>query len=199
MWDLASEDGRTTAHKYAETPDEMAMREPQGYSTMIEADGMESGYATRANGAMDSAISEDARGSGENWNGQGNLELDRTVIERRQPKLTEKGKAYRLAEQRKDRNKLKREIQSRIAMDLADKLFLHSQVSVKEFSELLMEITPPLQPNFVRYYLIVNQHTPISTSLFLNEYAKENVMSLGITVSTILVVYPQIQHDGFCQ
>ena len=59
MWDLASEDGRTTAHKYAETPDEMAMREPQGYSTMIEADGMESGYATRANGAMDSAISED--------------------------------------------------------------------------------------------------------------------------------------------
>jgi len=115
MWDLASEDGRTTAHKYAETPDEMAMREPQGYSTMIEADGMESGYATRANGAMDSAISEDARGSGENWNGQGNLDLDRTVIERRQPKLTEKGKAYRLAERRKDRNKLKREIQSRIA------------------------------------------------------------------------------------
>ena len=84
-------------------------------------------------------------------------------------------------------------------MDLAEKLFLHSQVSVKEFSELLMEITPPLQPSFVRYYLIVNQQTPISTSLFLTEHAKENVMSLGITVSIILVVYPQIQHDGFCQ
>ena len=34
-------------------------------------------------------------------------------------------------------------------MDLAEKLFLHSQVSVKEFSELLLEMTPPLQPNFV--------------------------------------------------
>ena len=34
-------------------------------------------------------------------------------------------------------------------MDLAEKLFLHSQVSVKEFSELLLEMMPPLQPNFV--------------------------------------------------
>ena len=34
-------------------------------------------------------------------------------------------------------------------MDLAEKLFLHSQVSVKEFSELILEMTPPLQPNFV--------------------------------------------------
>ena len=90
MWDLASEDGRTTAHKYAETPDEMAMREPQGYSTMIEADGMESGYATRANGAMDSAMSEDARGSGENWNGQGNLELDRTGLRKETTKANRK-------------------------------------------------------------------------------------------------------------
>jgi len=75
MWDLTSEDGRTTAHKYAETPDEMAMREPQGYSTMIEADGMQSGYATRANGATDSTISEDARGSEdkETWNWTGLL------------------------------------------------------------------------------------------------------------------------------
>lgn len=34
-------------------------------------------------------------------------------------------------------------------MDLAEKLFLHSQVSVKEFSELILEMTPPLLPNFV--------------------------------------------------
>ena len=44
--------------------------------------------------------------------------------------------------------------------DLAEKLFLHSQVSVKEFSELILEMTPPLQPNFVSsfntgmYYII---------------------------------------------
>ena len=42
-------------------------------------------------------------------------------------------------------------------------------------------------------------HTPISTSLFLTKYAKENLMPLGIPVRIILVVYPQIQHDGFCQ
>lgn len=39
-------------------------------------------------------------------------------------------------------------------MDLAEKLFLHSQVSVKEFSELILEMTPPLQPNFVSSFII---------------------------------------------
>ena len=39
-------------------------------------------------------------------------------------------------------------------MDLAEKLFLHSQVFVKEFSELILEMTPPLQPNFVSSFII---------------------------------------------
>lgn len=39
-------------------------------------------------------------------------------------------------------------------MDLAGKLFLHSQMSVKEFSELILEMTPPLQPNFVSSFII---------------------------------------------
>ena len=34
-------------------------------------------------------------------------------------------------------------------MDLVEKLFLQSHVSVNEFSELILEMTPPLQPNFV--------------------------------------------------
>ena len=37
----------------------------------------------------------------ENWNGHGILELNRTDVERRQLKLTEKGKAYRLVERTK--------------------------------------------------------------------------------------------------
>ncbi|XP_068758181.1 uncharacterized protein [Montipora capricornis] len=42
-------------------------------------------------------------------------------------------------------------------MDLAEKLFLHSQVSVKEFSEFILEMTPPLQPNFIpSLYAILN-------------------------------------------
>ena len=39
-------------------------------------------------------------------------------------------------------------------MDIAEKSFLHNQVSVKEFSELILEMTPPLQPNFVSSFII---------------------------------------------
>lgn len=38
--------------------------------------------------------------------------------------------------------------------DLAERLFLHSQVSVKEFSELILEMKPPLQPYFVSSCII---------------------------------------------
>jgi len=89
--------------------------------------------------------------SGKIWNGEGNLELDRNVIERRQPKLTEKGKAYRLSERKRERNKLKREIQSRIAnigtlMGLDENLELVGKESVKlnecfkEFGDLHDEL-----------------------------------------------------------
>ena len=50
-------------------------------------------------------------------------------------------------------------------MDLAEKLFLHSQVSVKEFSELILEMTPPLQPNFVSTF----KEWCINTSRFSSE------------------------------
>ena len=43
MWDLTTDDGRTTAHEHAEAPDEKAMRWPQAYSTMLGAHGKESG------------------------------------------------------------------------------------------------------------------------------------------------------------
>ena len=54
MWDLTSDDGQTTAHEHAKTPDEKAMRWPQAYSTMFGAHGKESGYATKENGGIDS-------------------------------------------------------------------------------------------------------------------------------------------------
>ena len=43
------------------------------------------------------------------------MELDRNIIEIRRPKLAEKGKAYRLTERKRERNKPKTKIQSRIA------------------------------------------------------------------------------------
>ena len=59
MWDLTSDDGQTTAHEHAETPDEKAMRWPQAYSTMLGAHGKESGYATKENGGIDSVMDQD--------------------------------------------------------------------------------------------------------------------------------------------
>lgn len=50
----------------------------------------------------------------ENWNGHGILELNRTDVERRQLKLTEKGKAHRLVERTKVRKWLEGEVQSLI-------------------------------------------------------------------------------------
>ena len=110
-----SNDGQTTAHEHVETPDEKAMRWPQAYSIMFGAHGKESDYPTKENGGINSVMEVDLRVSEEIWNREGNLESDRNVIKRRQPKLTEKFKAYRLTERKKERNKLKREIQSRIA------------------------------------------------------------------------------------
>ena len=64
------------------------------------------------------------------------MESDQNVIERRQRKLTEKFKAYQLTERKKERNKLKREIQSRIAntgtlMGLDKNMELVGEESVK--------------------------------------------------------------------
>ena len=101
MWDLTSDDGQTTAHEHAKTPDEKAMRWPQAYSTMFGAHGKESGYTTKENGGIDSVMEVDLRVSEKTWNGEGNLESDRNVIERRLSKLTEKFKAYKLIERKK--------------------------------------------------------------------------------------------------
>lgn len=51
-----------------------------------------------------------------NWKVPRNVDVDRTVVERRQPKLTEKGKAYQLTKGKRKRKKLKREIHSWIAV-----------------------------------------------------------------------------------
>ena len=52
MRDLMSDNGWTTAHEQAETPDEKAMGWPQAYSTMLGAYGKESGYSTKENGLI---------------------------------------------------------------------------------------------------------------------------------------------------
>ena len=124
---------------------------PQAYSTMLGVHGKESGYSTKENGGINSVVEVDLRVSDKTWNGDGNLESDWNVVERRQPKLTEKFKAYRLNERKKERNKLKREIQSRIAnigtlMGLDKNLELVGEESVKlnecfkEFGDLHEEI-----------------------------------------------------------
>ena len=144
MWDLTSDDGRTTAHGHAETPDEKAMCWRQAYSTMLGVHGKESGYSKKENGGIDSVVEVDLRVSEKIWNGDGNLESDRNVVERRQPKLTERFKAYRLNERKKERNKLRKEIESRIAnigtLELVGEESVKLNECFKEFGDLHEEI-----------------------------------------------------------
>ena len=115
VWDLSSDDGRDTALDLTKTPD-LTLCEPQAFSTAMENENKESGYATKPNETTNSPpLDENACVSEEMWNGQGNAELDQTVIDKRPRKLTEKGKGYRLVQRKGERNKLKRKIQSQIA------------------------------------------------------------------------------------
>ena len=78
------------------------------------------------------------------WSGEGNLELDRNGIERRQPKLTEKSKPYPLTERKREtRNKLKKEIHWRITnirntYGTYLELFGEESVKLKEFKSLVI-------------------------------------------------------------
>lgn len=115
VWDLSSDDGRDTAFDLTKTLD-LTLCEPQAFSTAMENENKESGYATKPNETTNSPpLDENACVSEEMWNGQGNAELDQTVIDKRPRKLTEKGKGYRLVQRKGERNKLKRKIQSQIA------------------------------------------------------------------------------------
>ena len=51
---------------------------------MLGVHGKESGYCTKENGGIDSVVEVDLRVSEKTWNGDGNLESDRNVVERRQ-------------------------------------------------------------------------------------------------------------------
>ena len=95
---------------------DLTLCEPRAFSTAMENENKESGYATKPNETTNSPpLDENACVSEEMWNGQGNAELDQTVIDKRPRKLTEKGKGYRLVQRKGERNKLKRKIQSQIA------------------------------------------------------------------------------------
>lgn len=133
------------AHEDMNALDDKVPCEPQAYSMIIGTDGKDTGYATKVNEVMDLAWMKTHVFQKKNWNGQGSMEQYQTVIERRQPKLTEKGKPYRLAERRKERNKLKRDMQSRIAnietlMGLDKNLELVSEESVKLHSQMFQTI-----------------------------------------------------------
>lgn len=71
-------------------------------------------------------------------------------------------------------------------MDLAEKLFLHSQVSVKEFSELILEMTPTLQPNFVSSF---------NTGLYM--YFKDWCILIMVDFPVKMNVYFVIQNFSF--
>ena len=105
--------------------------EPQANSTVLETVQLDSGFVTESHDATNFALEENVEISEKNGNGHRIVELEETVVEsssikgalagievvkeKRQPKLTEKGKAYRLSQNISERKKLKREMQTQIA------------------------------------------------------------------------------------
>ena len=91
--------------------------DPLANSTPIGDIVKESGYATLEANEGDAS---DQFGK-ENWSGPGLLDQDGTVVEnpqvkeKRQPKLTDKGKSYKLTQSTHERQRLKREIQTLMA------------------------------------------------------------------------------------
>ena len=118
---------RTAAPEQTKISQETSFSEPQASSTVIECELLESGYATKANEATDSVLEKSVVVTVENWNGKEIFDLEGTVIanpnakdklavmEKRKPKLTEKGKAYQFSQNIRERKNHKREIQTRIA------------------------------------------------------------------------------------
>ena len=88
---------------------------PKAKSTLVDGDFVDSSYATKENETLVSAVDENTSVK-ENPNaGHRNPGLDAMVLERRQPKLTEKGRAYRLDGKKGQRTKLKREMKFKMA------------------------------------------------------------------------------------
>ena len=77
MWDLMSNYGQPTAHERAETPAEKSLEDRRA----ILQEKMEGSIL----------LWKLMYVSEKTWNGEGNLLLDRNVIERRQRNLTKKG------------------------------------------------------------------------------------------------------------
>ena len=98
---------------------------------VLEAFPIESGYVTEGSEATNLPLDDEVEFRGELWNGQGLGSTDETVIEnpnlesasagtasigeKREHKLTKKGKSYKLARDVRERKRLKRETQAQIA------------------------------------------------------------------------------------
>ena len=112
-WDLTSERRKKeTTDKTNLVNDSVEL--PKANSTLVDGDVIDSAYATKENETLEPAMDEtsvkDIRNAGHL-----NVGVNGRVLELRQPKLTEKGRAYRLDEKKGQRNKLKREMKSKIA------------------------------------------------------------------------------------
>ena len=124
-------------------PDGMLMGDPKANSTVMGCVNSESGFVSAMNGktfSMAAMIPEFTRND---RIGQRPAEEESTMVEysdnrntRRQPKLTEKGKAYQFTQKMRERKRLKREIGERIAnietlMELDKNLDIVNEESVK--------------------------------------------------------------------
>ena len=114
-WDLTSERRKKeTTDKTNPVNDSVEL--PKANSTLVDSDVIDSAYATKENETLEPAMDENTSVKEIRNAGHRNLGVNGTVLERRQPKLTEKGRAYRLDEKKGQRKKLEREMKSKMAI-----------------------------------------------------------------------------------
>ena len=124
-------DGRIAAGETAAILEtELSPCNPQANSTAIDAFPIESGYVTKKGEARNLPLNDEVDFLGKFRNGQGLGNEDKTVVGnpnqesasggtasiggKRERKLTERGKSYKLVQSVRERKRLKREIQAQI-------------------------------------------------------------------------------------
>ncbi|KAK2558598.1 Uncharacterized protein P5673_018777 [Acropora cervicornis] len=185
---------------------------PQANSTVFEGVQRDSGYTTKANEGLGFASDENAVTLADTLKDSESTEIEKVFPEnnnenglsgysdkqgaKRQPKLTEKGKSYRLTQNISERKKLIREMQTRIAnigtlmnFDKNAELVSAEVLKLKERFNVLENLHGDIQE------LLCDEERDIDNQTFRAMY--DEITSLRMSaIEWISGVAKRIKHDG---
>lgn len=185
---------------------------PQANSTMFEGVQRDSGYTTKANEGLGFASDENAVTVADAFKDSESTEIEKVFPEnknenglsgysdkqgaKRQPKLTEKGKSYRLTQNISERKKLIREMQTRMAnigtlmnFDKNAELVSAEVLKLNERFNVLENLHGDIQE------LLCDEERDIDNQTFRAMY--DEITSLRMSViEWITGIAKRIKHDG---